>query len=141
MFNFVCKLAPVAHQFQISFFGCQVLSFLRRHVTFDSFDPKAFRSCRHPRQREEIFDVPVDGTRPQPNFIGFSSALPNPLKSLCCQWWSVGGQRPSVGSCGAIQAYGGGVTTHRERLDNVSGRPARARLCFPGFCVGHRLKC
>jgi hypothetical protein len=103
------------------------LSFLRRHVTFDSFDPKAFRSCRHPRQREEIFDVPVDGTRPQPNFIGFSSALPNPLKSLCCQWWSVGGQRPSVGSCGAIQAYGGGVTAHRERLDNVSGRPTRTR--------------
>jgi hypothetical protein len=40
-----------------------------------------------------------------------------------------------------IQGYGGGVTTHRERLDNVSGRPARARLCFPDFCVGHRLKC
>jgi hypothetical protein len=63
MFNFVCQLAPSAHEFQISFFGCQVLGFLGRHVTFDSFDAEPFRSCRHSRQREEIFDVPVVGTR------------------------------------------------------------------------------
>jgi hypothetical protein len=59
VFNFICQLAPAAHEFQISIFGFRVLGFLRRNGTFDSFDPEPFWPCRHRRQRAKIFDVPV----------------------------------------------------------------------------------
>jgi hypothetical protein len=61
VFNFICQLAPAAHEFQISLFGFWVLGFLRRNGTFDGFDPEPFRPCRHRRQRATISDVPVVG--------------------------------------------------------------------------------
>jgi hypothetical protein len=59
VFNFICELAPAAHEFQISIFGFPVLGFLGRNGTFDGFDPEPFWPCRHRRQRAKIFDVPV----------------------------------------------------------------------------------
>ena len=59
VFNFVCQLAPAAHEFQISLLGLGVWGSLRRNGTFDGFDSEPFRSCRHTRQRAKILDVPV----------------------------------------------------------------------------------
>jgi hypothetical protein len=42
VFNFICQLAPAAHEFQISIFGFRVLGFLRLNGTFDGFDPEPF---------------------------------------------------------------------------------------------------
>ena len=44
--DLIRQVAPVPHQFQISFFGCRVLSVLRCGVAFQRLYPEPFRSRR-----------------------------------------------------------------------------------------------
>jgi len=45
--DLIRQVAPVPHQFQISFFGCRVLSVLRCGVAFQRLYSEPFRSRRH----------------------------------------------------------------------------------------------
>ena len=76
--DFVGQVAPIPHQFQISFFGRRVICFLRCDITFQRLYPEPFRSSRHPDQRGAIAPVPyIRAKRPLPKSGPSCSAAMN----------------------------------------------------------------